>query len=563
MTAILETLSISMVVPLVNFLLDSQEYLNKITSSKNIYLQNFGHFLKDLNFDELIILFLSFLLSIFIVKSLVLSATMWLGANFTAKVEKDTSIELFKFYLKQNYSTHIYRDSSVILQNLVGEVGRFASSVCLPLINLMTEGLIVISIATVLLVVEPYATSLIAFFLTVITSLYYFFIKKKMKIWGEERLSFNQQRLQDINQSVGGIREILVMWRQKYFFKKFASSAEGVTEVGRKQYFFINIPKVLFELSAVLALVLLIYFLFIVRNTSVEIIPIIAFFSAASFKLIPAANRILTSLQFLRFSLAGVNRIYSDILESDKKNKKILNESIKEKIIDFNKYFEFKKLYFSYNKQGVKKEVLSNLNLKVCEGDIIGFVGKTGSGKTTLVDLFLGLLAPDKGKIIIDDLEFNSLNEKSWQKMIGYVPQDVYLINDSFKKNIAFGLDDNEIDDSKLKRAINLSKLDELINNSADGGVNSIIGERGVNLSGGQRQRIGIARALYNNPKILIFDEATSSLDASTESAILNEILKIKENKTIIMISHKHETLAGCNKIYELFNKNLKLIKGS
>ncbi len=561
LTAFLETISVTMVIPLVSFLVDSQDYLNRVVSSDVHIIKNLGIFLQGLNFQEIILLFLILIIFLFIIKSLIISLALWLTAGFVASVENSTSKKLFGFYLRQNYSIHLYRDSSVLLQNFVQEVSRFASTACLPLLNLITESLVLVSITLILFIIEPYVSIIIFIFLAIISSLYFILLKTKMKNWGEQRIFYMQKRLQDVTQSIGGIREILLMWRQEFFSKKFMVSTVGATNVGKKQYFFINIPKVIFELSAVLALVFLIYFLFFVKNSQNDVVSVIALFAAAAFKLIPSANRILNALQSLRFSIPNVDRIYSDIIKVDRtKSQSITPSKNLNKDINFENSVELKNIYFSYNSGKSRKDILTKLNLKIKKGDVIGLVGETGSGKTTLVDLFLGLLSPEKGQILIDGKNLDSSNRKSWQNIIGYVPQDVYLINDSIKKNIAFGLEDKEINLNRINHVINTCKLERLVQNSSKA-IDTYIGERGSNLSGGQRQRIGIARALYNDPKILMFDEATSSLDSQTETEILKEIFKIKKDKTVIMISHKHSTLNNCDKIYELSNGILNLVK--
>ncbi len=561
LTAFLETISVTMVIPLVSFLVDSQDYLNRVVSSDVHIIKNLGIFLQGLNFQEIILLFLILIIFLFIIKSLIISLALWLTAGFVASVENSTSKKLFGFYLRQNYSIHLYRDSSVLLQNFVQEVSRFASIACLSLLNLITESLVLVSITLILFIIEPYVSIIIFIFLAIISSLYFILLKTKMKNWGEQRIFYMQKRLQDVTQSIGGIREILLMWRQEFFSKKFMVSTVGATNVGKKQYFFINIPKVIFELSAVLALVFLIYFLFFVKNSQNDAVSVIALFAAAAFKLIPSANRILNALQSLRFSIPNVDRIYSDIIKVDRtKSQSITPSKNLNKDINFENSVELKNIYFSYNSGKSRKDILTKLNLKIKKGDVIGLVGETGSGKTTLVDLFLGLLSPEKGQILIDGKNLDSSNRKSWQNIIGYVPQDVYLINDSIKKNIAFGLEDKEINLNRINHVINTCKLERLVQNSSKA-IDTYIGERGSNLSGGQRQRIGIARALYNDPKILMFDEATSSLDSQTETEILKEIFKIKKDKTVIMISHKHSTLNNCDKIYELSNGILNLVK--
>ena len=276
--------------------------------------------------------------------------------------------------------------------------------------------------------------------------------------------------------------------------------------------------------------------------------------------MLPSANRILYSLQSLKFSLANIERIHSDIEKIDNKipKSKILFSN---NDINFLKEIELKKIFFNNKKNEYQKNIFNDLNLKLLKGEIIGLIGQTGSGKTTLVDLLLGLLPLSKGQILIDQKEIQLFENKSWQNIIGYVPQDVHLLNDSLKKNIAFGLEENEIDQHKLNKAIIASQLEKLVNNLGKSGVDTMVGERGGNLSGGQIQRIGIARALYNDPKILILDEATSSLDRLTERAILNEVYNNENNKTIIIISHNLEVLNRCNKIYKLLDGKLSIVK--
>ena len=560
-TALMEMISVTAIIPLISFLIDSQNYIDKITNSNINFLNNVGFFLKTLDFKLTISIFLFFIIFIFVLKSLIISLTLWLISVFVASVENITSKKLFNFYLRQNYSVHLYRDSSELLQNFVQEVGRFASTACLPLINLITESLILISITSILFIVEPFVSMIIFIFLLLTSSVYFILLKTKMKNWGEQRIFYMQKRVQDVNQSIGGIREILLMWRQDYFFKSFMNSTIGATNVGKKQYFFNNIPKIIFELSAVFILVFLIYFLFFIKSSHDEVVPVIALFAAAAFKLLPSANRILGALQTLRFSIPNVDRIYKDLIKIDQSNTQyLIDDKANVKNIDFKQFVELKNISFSYISKNSRKQIFKKLNLKINKGEVIGLVGETGSGKTTLVDIFLGLLVPEKGNIFIDGNNLHKSNQKPWQNIIGYVPQDVYLLNDSIKKNIAFGLEDKDIDLKKINEVINISRLGKLVENSQYG-IETVIGERGSNLSGGQRQRIGIARAIYNNPKILLLDEATSSLDSETEREILDEIFKIKKDKTIIIISHKHNTLKNCDKIYKLFQGNLDLIK--
>jgi len=322
LTALMETISVTAIIPLISFLIDSQSYIEKISNSSIYFLNNVGIFLKEFDFKQTISIFLFLIISLFVLKSVIVSLSLWLTSVFVASIENSTSKKLFNFYLRQNYSVHLYRDSSELMQNFVQEVSKFASTACLPLINLITESLILISITIILFIVEPFVSLIIFLFLAFISSIYFILIKTKIKNWGEQRILYMQKRVQNVNQSVGGIREILLMWKQDFFSKNFMDSTIGATNVGKKQYFFNNIPKIIFELSAVFALVFLIFNLFFIKNSYEEAVPVIGLFAAAAFKLIPSANRILSALQTLRFSIPNVDRIYKDIIKIKEENMK-------------------------------------------------------------------------------------------------------------------------------------------------------------------------------------------------------------------------------------------------
>ena len=262
------------------------------------------------------------------------------------------------------------------------------------------------------------------------------------------------------------------------------------------------------------------------------------------FKLLPSVSRLVTNVQALRFATPVIKKIKHEIrLES----KKRLDNSVKK--LPFKNEIALKNIFFKYEK--TEKEVLRNINLNIFAGQSIGIIGPSGSGKSTLVDLILGLLSPNRGEISIDGKEITSEDIKSWQKNIGYVSQSIFILDDTFRKNIAFGVSEKEINDERIKDAIKFSQLGELINELPNG-VDSFVGEAGVRISGGQRQRIGIARALYNNPSILVFDEATSALDNETEKSVMNSITSLQGNKTIIIIAHRLTTVKDCDTIIQL-----------
>ena len=279
-------------------------------------------------------------------------------------------------------------------------------------------------------------------------------------------------------------------------------------------------------------------------DTVNSIIPVVGVFGAAAFRIIPSINRILGSLQRLRFDLPLVNIIHKELTETIKIDKIV---AIKNNL-DFNDVIKIDKVNFSYESRPLL--VLSNISANISIGSQVGFVGESGSGKTTLVDIILGLLRPSDGFIKVDGTDIQK-NLSNWQKNIGYVPQDIYLSDDTLRNNIAYGLNSNEIDEKSLKEATKVANLDKFVKNLPDG-LNTMLGEHGVRISGGQRQRVGIARALYSNPNILILDEATSSLDINIEKEIMKEISKLKGKKTVIIIAHRLSSVSQCDKLFKL-----------
>ena len=541
-------MSIGIILPVLHVLSKGKAYLIELIQNRGEMFSSFLEPLVNIEYSNFTIYIILSLVGLFLFKFLFVIFTIWKNASFLAKVDNELSKRIFNLYIKQKYSFHMDNRSSKLLNNLVTQIPAFTSSAILSIIIVITEGSIFLCISTMLFITEPLGSFLIFCTLGTVCFTYYALAKKSIALWGKNRIKFQDIRVKQIQESLQGIREILMTWKQDSFLKNFSYSTFKYTEIGKKQYIIRNFPRLLLEFLGVLSLAIL-FVMFQLKSVPInEMIPIIGFFAAASFKMIPSANRLLNAFQILKFSGPVI-----DLINKEINLKKEFKEEKNSKV-DFNKNIILENINFSYNKNS-EKIILKNINQKIKKGDFIGFIGESGSGKTTLVDLILGLLSPTKGKIKVDDTNINQ-NLKSWQSMIGYVPQDVFLTDDTIAKNIAFGIDENNINHDDVNYAIKTSQLSNVINN-IENNLNSVIGERGIKLSGGQKQRIGIARALYKRPKILVLDEATSSLDVNTEQEIIKSINLLAGSLTIIIISHRYSTLAGCNKIFEIKDKNI------
>jgi ATP-binding cassette, subfamily B, bacterial PglK len=544
----LEILSIGIILPILHVLAKGKTYLVELIQNRVAIFSNFLEPLENIEYSTLTIYIILFLTGLFLFKFLFMIFTIWKNASFLAQVDNQLSKRMFNLYMKQKYSFHMDNRSSKLLNNLVTQIPAFTSSALLSIIIVITEGSIFLCISAMLFIAEPLGAFFIFCTLGTICFTYYALTKKSITLWGKERIKFQDSRVKQIQESLQGIREILMTWKQDSFLKNFSFSTFKYTEIGKKQYIIRNFPRLLLEFLGVLSLSILFVLLQLKSVPINEMIPIIGFFAAASFKMIPSANRLLNAFQTLKFSGPVIDLINKELnLKSEFGNEK--NSEI-----NFDKNINLKNIDFSYSKD-FEKTILKNINLKIKKGEFVGFIGESGTGKTTLVDLILGLLSPTKGEIKIDEVDI-SHNLKSWQSMIGYVPQDVFLADDTIKKNIAFGIDEKNINHDHINYAIKTSQLSNVINN-IENNLNAIVGEKGIKLSGGQKQRIGIARALYKKPKILVLDEATSSLDINTEQEIMKSINLLTGSLTIIIISHRYSTLAGCNKIFQIKNNNI------
>jgi ATP-binding cassette subfamily C protein len=507
--------------------------------------------------DPVYILLLLFLL-IHLIKFLYLTYFNYQQNKFINNLSAKLTVKLFSNYIFKDYESQTKKKTSVILRKLITDTKLLCSSFINPLFVLIIEFLVIFGIAVFLFIFQrdiSIATSIIFFLLILIYSLTF---KKKFLKWGNSRQYLDNISLKLILDSFNGIKDIIIYSKESYFREKFIKNEFSHAAVAEKYQTFQQLPRLVFEFVIILLLILLILYLKIKGLSNNSIIEIISVFGVACLRFIPSASRVIGSFQLMRFATSSLDSILSENIYHSQyydnlaiKKNKILKRKFNQSII-------FKNISFYY--QGKKDEIIfKNLNLEINKNEIIGLYGPSGSGKSTFADLLTGLLKPTSGSIFLDRMEIHDNNNDNFLKLLfAYVPQQVYLLDDTIKNNITLGEEENFINYQKLNESINLSQLSQFVDHSAKG-INTIIGERGSMLSGGQVQRLGIARALYHQSEILIFDESTNSLDIEVEKKIMNEIKELKKIKTIIIISHKLELLKICDKIYELKNKTLNL----
>ncbi len=492
---------------------------------------------------ELVIWGMMFLVFVYLIKAIFLAFLSWKQNKFSADMAADLSRKLFTGYLRQSYAFHLERNSAQLLRNVQTEINLF-NAVAQSVIALTTEFSLIIAVAAMLIFIEPIGATVVMTFLVITALIFHRITKNYLLNWGLKRQVNDGLMNQHLLQGLGGVKDVKLLGREENFVYEYSSHNIARFKILAKQNTLGQLPRLYLELLAVIGLAGLVV-LMVMQNKALELLlPTLGIFVASAFRMIPSFNRIMGAMQQIRYAQPVVTLLY-DEFKMIRSN--VLNSQVSRKI-NFKNDIVIDKVYFKYN--NANSNALDGINITIKKGESVGFIGPSGSGKSSLVDIILGLLYPNEGKILVDKMNINE-NFRGWQDEIGYVPQTIYLTDDSLRRNIAFGIADHEIDDEAVKRSLRAAQLDDFIGNLKEG-LDTFVGERGVRLSGGQRQRIGIARALYNDPPILVLDEATSALDSNTEAGVMDAVNALHGNKTLIIVAHRLSTVEGCDRLYRL-----------
>ena len=543
MGTIIEIFSIGLLIPLVSSFSGDVSVIDNLFSKFNIS----DDVWRFLNFENTILI----LLVVYVVKFIFLIGFSFFKNNFFFSFQLELIDKLFTSYIKRSYLFHVSSNSARIIKNFSEEIHQLSIGYMGSIITVITETILISVLLTFLLFLQTKTTIIVLGLTVAISFLIFSVLKKKIATLGREREDYNFVNLRNIIQALGGIKEIKIFQKENEIINNFEKNSSRLKSVNWLISFYNEVPRIFFEFISVCSFLAILY-LFVNLGYSFSVI--ISYFIiifAIFIRIMPSANKLIVSLVNLTINQRAIQVVHNELNSeqvSTESNIKVNNEKL-----NFKSKIEIQNLSFRYGTE--EKEVIKNINFQINKGEILGVIGETGSGKTTFVDLLIGLLEPTEGSILSDGKDIK-LNRIEWFKKIGYVPQNIYLNDESIKKNIAFTLDEALIDEQKVIDAARKSKLLELVQSKKDK-LNFRIGERGNILSGGQKQRLGIARALYNNSEILVLDEFTSALDEVTEREIMKEISILKEKKTIILSTHKPSILAYCDRIYDVKNNTI------
>jgi len=489
-------------------------------------------------------------LCILLISSLISMFTIWKLSMFANKVGVEISDRLYRHYLKQDWLFHASGSSSVLIKKIANETQRLTGAVITPLMLMNAKILLSFFIAASVFFYDPIVTLVGLSIFGATYLIIYRVIKIRLIRNGKAVSDVAEERFRLMNEGFGGVKDILLLGRDYDFINRFNQTGNTFAKSQGQNQALSQMPRYFMELIAFSVMIMLVLFLLISNKGNLGIIlPVISVFVLASFKILPALQAIYSSITKIRGNMAAFESIEKDLTDSI--SAKYEDVDTDQSRIKIKKDISLHNITFNYPDKD--QLILNKLNIKIPVNSLIGIVGPSGSGKSTLIDILLGLIVPQKGFLKVDDKVINNSNQRSWKNTIGFVAQSIFLSEGSIAENVAFGIPKEKIDLLQVKKVLDLAHLTELIE-SLDNGVHTTVGERGVQLSGGQRQRIGIARALYHEAQVLVFDEATSSLDGITEKYIMKAINNFSGKKTIILIAHRLKTVKNCDQIFFIDN---------
>lgn len=572
----LECLGVSIIIPMVNVILNPEKLF------ENSIVQRF-HILRSIDYETMVAAVVCSVIVVYLLKNGFFIFLSWVRIKFSCKIQREMSIRMMESYMSRGYQ--------FFLQKNYGELNRGVSGDTSAVYGVLNAGfrfisdLLTIFLICLFMLFADWSLSLMMVATSFIcVLLIYFVFRRNMYKAGIQYRNFSARAGQAMVQAFQGIKDVLILRKQRYFIEEYEENQAQVQMAQCKQTVGQESPAYIIEELCVSGLMIVVAMRVISGESSADFIAILAAFAVGAFRILPSLGRISISLNQVLTNTPSINAVYEDIIEAEEyarlhpeadfvktkstkliaKNRRQIRKTNEDGVSaveqhesksDFQSLLELKNISFHYNEDA--ENILEHINLEIKRGQAIALIGASGAGKSTLIDILLGLLVPQEGKIQLDGTDITEIPD-AWSKIVGYVPQSVFLSSDSIKKNVAFGEDENEINDALVREALERAELWEFIKELPKG-MNTQVGDRGVRLSGGQRQRIAIARALYHKPEILVLDEATSALDNETESAIMSAIDSLQGQVTMIIVAHRLTTVRNCDVIYEVADKGVKV----
>ena len=545
----LELMGVTLILPFVNAIISPSSLM------ENQYIKIICSMFGITDSLQLIILLSVVLIAVYMLKNIYLIFMTNCQYRFVYNSQRRLAGRMMKCYIRQPYVYHLSHSSAEIMRNMDGDVKNFFSAV-ISLLQLFTECCVCLVLVAYLFYRDKTITLGVCVILGLFLCVYMFYIRKKVTVMGSDTRDCLAAINVDILQAFGGIKEVKILDKEKFFTRNFDRDYAVYADRQTKYFIYGLVPRPMMETVCIVGMLIIIIVKLLNGTHPNYFIPTISIFAIAAFRMLPSFSRITNAINNIMYQRASVTALYQDLRAMEEIEYRVQDKgnAIKTEMV-FQKEIEVQHVDFKYPDS--EHYVLKDVSLKIPKNKSVALIGPSGEGKTTLADIILGLLDVENGKILIDGEDIQE-NMSGWHRKLGYIPQSIYLVDDSIKKNIAYGIEERDIDEKKLWKVLEDAQIKDFVL-ELEHGIDTMVGERGVRLSGGQRQRIGIARALYGNPEVLILDEATSALDNDTEAAVMDAINHLSGNKTLIIIAHRLSTIKDCDIVYEV--KNQKVYK--
>ena len=540
---VLETAGVASIMPFVALL------ANPSLVEKNSYFVALNGWLGFKDSHTLLLVLGCLVIALAISTTVFKAITAFAVGRFVMLRSYTLSLRLFKGYLCQPYAWFLRRNSSDLGKTILAEVGEVINGALMPTMSFLSQGSISLFLVALLIVIDPALSLMVIVVLGGIYGVIYFTTRHRLERIGSERVRANRERFRASNEAFGGIKDVKILGLEPSFLDRFEKPSRRFLQHHVTRLLIVQIPQYALQIMTVSGVMIIVLYQTLVFGDLGNALPVVAVYALAGYRLLPAVQKIYQNIATLRISKPALAAIHRDLAETN--NALIASATADQGVIPpLGRQIELREICYRYPASST--EALKGVSLTIRARSTVGIVGPTGAGKTTAVDIILGLLSPERGQLLVDDGVITSNNVRAWQRRLGYVPQQIFLIDDTVTANIAFGMVPSEINPEAVERAARIANLHGFVTEELDNGYATLIGERGVRLSGGQRQRLGIARALYHDPDILIMDEATSALDNITERAVIEAVNSLANRKTIVVIAHRLTTVRRCDVIFYL-----------